>query len=1302
MTRLPRPRYDAAARLWYCSCPRGGALSVSAQNREVPSSGLQLGMVFGTRDRRPWANVEQCVVQLDLVPDPDVLSFAWSELAQRHDALRMFWVGGRLFEASELKIPIAYHDWSKLDAQTRRDRLDELLEEERSVGLGLDRAPSWQLTLVCLGERRSALVWTVHHSLVDGEAMAIVIRDLADLLAGRPLPDRGGSFRAYLEGLAQRQERREAEQFFVERLGPLDTLAGMVGSVGRPSRPLRGVRHLDEAATRRLREWVGAMKIGLSTAVHAAWSIALARHFGREDVVTGLVVSDRYFATDARSTVGCLINTLPVHCRVGDDLTLRQLCQELRERTLATRSHSYAAVHDIRQWLGTPGSQPLFDTTFMFDRQHLSSRFNRGEHWPVLGVELYEESSDPLALAVYGESRMRIQLEHDLSVVSEDRASALLEGVHDLLHAMSRAGLDDPVMDVPMLSEEARRAVLSLGMPRRSVECPGGLIARFSEIVGETPDAIAVRSVSDGSELRFVELDERANVLASKLVDRGIGEGNVVAIEMERSSDWLACMLAVWKVGAAFVTVDPSYPDEVKAHILRDSGACFTWTPNECSSPAREGALKPPLVADAARPAYVIYTSGSTGTPKGVVVSCGSLAAHAEAIIEAYELSSSDRVLQFASPSFDVSLEEVVPTLLAGGRVVLRDHSLVESTAQLLRVVAREQITVVNLPAGYWHVLVDELERTGARLPSCVRLLVTGSERVDPVAAMKFGKLQPRVRWINAYGPTECTITCTTHEGVGFDSKGDVPIGRPLGHARAYVLAPDGSLAPRGAPGDLWIGGRAVALGYLGKPALTSRVFRRSPFSEGRIYRTGDRARWLQDGELEFLGRADREVKVRGYRIDLRHVERALDLMDGVRRSIAGVESPETPAAKLVAWVQIDQSKTDLTSIKRSAEERLPPHMVPKLVPVDTFPMRPGGKVDMTELWKLTPRAENHPTPSSETTDPRVLAVVDVMARLLGRRSLGPDESFYEAGGHSLLALKLSGALSSELGMELDVSDIHRLCTARAIALYNTHTPAGPKELIAIQPCGHKPPLFGVHVLGRNEEFFRPLSSRLGTDQPMFGLTIPLDESTPSRVEDVARIYQRVINEVCPERPVALAAVSLGAYYAFELARCLEEEGRKVSVLAIFDADGPGGRREARGVERVRRHWRRLMKAGWPHLRAIRDHQLKELVYRAHRAKLRLMRTIGAPVPATIESYVAANDLAVASYKPPPYKGKITVFRALEDNLDTDDSIRTGLGWAEVARGGVEVVDVPGGHLSMLSEPNVATIARALRTRVED
>ncbi len=1219
----------------------------------------------------------------------------------------MFWVGGALLEAHEPEISIAYHDWSALDAETRRDRLDELLEEERSVGLRLDRSPSWQVTLVRVGEKRSVMVWTIHHSLVDGEAMTVVIRELADLLAGRSLADSGPSFRAYLEGLSGRQAQGNAERFFVEQLGALDTLSGMLGSSTRPSRPLRSVRHLDEETTERLRECAAKMGVGLSTVVHAAWSIVLARHFGREDVVTGLVVSDRYFSPDARTTVGCLINTLPVHCRVGADLTLRQLAHELSERTVATRMHSCAVTHQIRQWLGAPGGEPLFDTTFMFDRQHLSARFSRGEHWPVSGVELYEESSDPLALAVYGEARMRIQLEHDPSVVAEDRASALLEGVHDLLSAMSRAGLDEPLANVSMLTEDARRAVLTLGVPARPVQSARTLLERFAAHVRESPDAIAVRSVSDGAELRYVDLDERANELAAELAERGVGEGDVVAIQMERSPDWLACMLAVWKVGAAFVPVDPAYSDDVKAHILRDSQTRFIWTPSECASvgrSSREAGPVKPLAAprpDAARPAYVIYTSGSTGTPKGVAVSCGSLEAYAEAIIQAYELSPRDRVLQFASPSFDVSLEEVVPTLLVGGRVVLRDLSLVESTGQLLRVVDREQITVLNLPAAYWHVLVDELERTGDRLPPCVRLLVTGSERVDPAAAVKFAKLQPRVRWINAYGPTECTITCTVHEGIGFDSKGDVPIGRPLGHARAYVLAPDGSLAPRGAPGDLWIGGRAVALGYLGKPVLTSRVFRRSPFTEGRIYRTGDRARWLPDGALEFLGRADREVKVRGYRIDLRHVERAIDLIDGVRRTVAAVEAPGTPSARLVAWVQSDRSTTDVASLQRLAEERLPPHMVPKVVRIDAFPVRPGGKVDMAELWKLTPRPERRLVTSSEPRDPRVSAVADVMARLLGRGALDPEESFYDAGGHSLLALRLVGALSSELGLELEVADIHRLRTASAIALHNPVAPTGPRELVSIQPSGHKPPLFGIHVLGRNEEFFRPLSRRLGTDQPIFGLSIPLGEATPSGVEEVATVYHRAIDEVCPDRPIALAAVSLGSYYAFELARRLERAGRTVSVLALFDATGPGGRSQARGVERVRRHWRRLMDAGWPHLRAIRDHQLEELRDRVERTKLKLARAVGVSSTASVESYVAANGLAVASYQPAPYGGKITVFRALEDNLDTQDTAKTGLGWSEVAAGGVDVVDVPGGHLSMLHEPNVAVIAEALRARIQ-
>ncbi len=1282
----------------------------SGPRGDMEATPTQLAFVYGSIGmHRPWANLEQVEVHLDEAVGLGALRAAWVRVVATHDALRFVWRDGAWLEADgPFEISIEHHDWSTLSEPQQEKHLRAYLEEDRRRGVDLAQALPWRVMLARLGPRGSVLVWTVHHALVDARGMGVVLEDLLDELAGRARREPSASFRQYLDGL--RLRRSEAtRRFFAGELAELELTARLYDCPAPlASRTRRATFRLDEATTSALRASAASVSASLANVIQAAWALLLARVTGRDDVVFGVVVSDRYAPRDAQRTVGCLINTLPLRLRVSEDLTLGAWLSVARRTTLAMRPHHHASLSDLREWLELPGDRPMFESTLMFDFESFSSILARGEGaWQPRRVTLHEEGAEPLAVAAYGDARLLVRFEHDPAVVDDARAEALLESFRRLLSSIARAEPDTPLAALDMLSESERARLLELGRPEHPVEVVEPCLAmRFERVARERQDAVAVCRLADDARLRFGELDARANGLAWLLSERGVGEGDVVALHLERSREWVVAMLATWKVGAAFIPVDPGYPEAVVEHILRDSGARLVVTrqPSRFASsvspdapPRSDAPRRPP--PDPSRLAYVIYTSGSTGTPKGVMVSCGSLVAHADAVTIAYRLDERDRVLQFASPSFDVALEEVVPTLLAGGRLALRDGDGI-STTQLLEAARQHELTVLNLPATYLHVLVDDMVRTGSRMPPSVRLLVTGSERVDPRALAKLARLEPSLRWINGYGPTECTITSTCHEAAAVEEGRDVPIGRPLGHARAYVLAADGSLAPLGAPGVLWIGGPAVALGYVGQPELTARVFRASPFEQGRIYRTGDRARWRPSGELDFLDRTDREVKVRGHRVDLRHVERALESMEEIERAVVAVDGAGTSAARLVAWVQVDRGPVDPVALRRAAEARLPPPMVPTLSVVESFPLGPRGKIDVAALRQVAPRGDDDTPPRA--SDARTMRVAEVMAKTLGKARIGPDDSFYDVGGHSLLALRLVGALSSELGVELDVVDVHRLKTPRAIAHgLDGGGGSGPRCLLDIQPHGSKPPLFGVHVLGLNDLYFRPLSRRLGDDHPVFGLTVGrLDTSTPSGVEAVASLYREAIEARFPDGPVCLAAVSLGAYYAYELAQQLIATGRDVRVLALFDAGGPAGRPMVPPHLKLLHHLVALRERGPRHLAEQLDRALDEVRHRRQRMAVRVQRRLGFVPPSTLAAYVAANELAVESYRPQPYPGRLTIFRSLEATTDAEDVVMRGLGWAEVAVGGFEVLEVPGGHLTMLAEPHVEHVADALRRRI--
>ncbi|MBL8561945.1 MAG: amino acid adenylation domain-containing protein, partial [Gemmobacter sp.] len=900
-----------------------------------------------------------------------------------------------------------------------------------------------------------------------------------------------------------------------------------------------------------------------------------------------------------------------------------------------------------------------------------------GKGWSNRKVQLLEEGETPATLAVYGTDQLELELEFDASRIPAALAERFLDQFVALLSAMAAAPAQAPLYSLAMLSAAEQADLLHLSRPDSPVTDAQPCIAsRFAAVAAAQPAALAILDET-AAPLTYAEANAKAEAMARRLARKGIGAESVVAINLPRGADFTLAILAVLKAGAAFLPLDMALPETERSlravetdvcAVIGETGLAGLAVPLINPNAQVEAPDFAPPAPDAARLAYIIHTSGSTGRPKGVMGTQGALSAHASAAMAAYGLTPADRVLHFASPGFDVALEEIVPTLLSGAALVIRSEDETASFQAFLEFVARQRVTVMNLPASFWHVLVEEMTARHLPLPPSVRLVVTGSERINAGALADWQRLAPGCAWMNGYGPTEATITSTSWaapQGQPLEDGAEVPIGRPMGHALAYVLAFDGSLAPRGAEGNLHIGGAAVTRGYLNQPEITARLFRPDPFVRGgRIYATGDRAQWRADGALMFLGRRDRQVKLRGLRIDLGDVERALGQFEGLRDVRVAVHGAGSDAARLVAWVcgpDLREGSPALEGLVAHVARYMTGATMPMIVPVEAFPLKANGKVDMAALPAPVPpgdQADDGPV------DPLTFAVASLMAKILGVARLGPDDDIRDYGANSLITLRLASMLEARFRRPVVTTDLYRYPTARGLARFLERDGAEAHLLVPIQPQGAKVPFFAIHVLGEKEVLFRPLSEALGPDHPVYGLTVgPPKDLDEISVERIARRYFNDIQLAFPEGPLALGAVSMAAYFAYELAQLLLEAGREVRFVAVLDAQGPDGRPSVRGAGKVAAHLGQIGRHGWRHFARVLHFRRENRQIEAELASARPGEVNGA-------NLVLANVAAVEAYQPRPIACPLVIFRADASFWDSRQALETGLGWASVAAGG--------------------------------
>ncbi|MGC2475198.1 MAG: amino acid adenylation domain-containing protein [Candidatus Sulfotelmatobacter sp.] len=1017
--------------------------------------------------------------------------------------------------------------------------------------------------------------------------------------------------------------------------------------------------------------------VEVSTVTLGVFAVMLHRYTAQEKFAVGVVLGSRL---------------LPITVDFSGRPSFRNLLQRMEAAT-STGSTVGGVPAELSAKLGRDADRsrhPIYQAGFSAERNGAPS--------PTVetpGLDL------TFQLTLSHDASFHIYYNRDL--FERETAARMLGHLQTLLSGVIENS-DRSAAEMPMLTERELHELL-VERNQTSRDFPTGCLHEHVEnVAANTPEQIAV--IHAREQLSYGELNARANQLAHYLRKRGIGCNSRVGICLERSLDFAIALIGVLKAGGSCVPLDPKYPAERLAYMMEDvaasmvltergllravvpAGTQIVFVSEERERILAEDRSNPSPASSPSDIAYVIYTSGSTGRPRGVLLPHAGLVNYTLAAAEQFELRPSDRILQFCSISFDAALEEIYSTWAAGAALVFRKDDVSLEPGEFLRWVSEQHVTVVDLPTAFWHEWVYALPELSEKVPPTLRLVIVGGEKASPEAYSTWHKfVGNRVRWVNTYGPAEASVVATAYEPkprADQELPAQLPIGRPVANTKVYLLDSDLNPVPVGVPGEIHIGGVGVAKGYLNLPQLTQEKFIRDIFSDdpsARMYKTGDLAKYLPNGEIEFVGRRDNQVKIRGFRVEPGEIESVLSKHSGLQENAIVVRQDSTGNKRLVAYVVRSEALGD-SELRRHVKAHLPEYMVPsEFVFLDSMPLTPNGKIDRRALAALKSDSAAVTAPATPVDDPLQAQLIAIWEELLGRKPIGIRDNFFDLGGHSLLAARLMHRIKQIHGQSLPLAILLQASTVEKLASairgdFSEHW----SSLVTIQPEGSKPPFFCVHGVGGNVVGFHELAKRMKPDFPFYGLQSQgLDGKSDllTTIESMAAHYLKEIRGVQPNGPYHLGGFSMGGLVAYEMAQQLVAAGEEVGLVALFDTYATAPKSVNESLRDL------LFHPTWTHVKRL-PAELRKKVRRTWN---------GMRLPEYLKKVMRTNARAADHYVLRPYEGKTILLRAGDTWRVADDPYAA---WTQYVAE-LETIQIRGTHMEILREPNVSTLAERLK-----
>ncbi len=1301
--------------------------------------------------------------------DPNAMHGALDDVMDRHEGLRAtFLEDGEGFQIQpNLKVAMSVTDLSDLDSDERDERVEALLNWERNTPFELVNSPLIRARLIKLSEEQHSLVICTHHLICDGWSFGVISGDLGLFYTARltgtvlemePAP-RFGQYAEDVVRSALNRNDDKCDQFWQSQYDePVPALSmprdGDLRDGDEAGYRCKSISdHLSPETVSQLKGVASEAGATMFTLLLGAYRILLSRIGRQTRIMTPFPLSGQGANIENENLVGQCVNFLPFVGEVDLEVSFSEFLSRTQQELLEVFDHQDYTYGQLLKNLPAD-KRPSAEAAFKYEV------LNSFDEFSGLQTDLAEVTANylfyPLFLdVVEGADSIEFRFTFQTDQFSRETVEQWTNSYRAILETIAESKESTVSRISSALTPEQWEMMCQWNETK--VDYPGEktVISLFEEVAATRKEANAL--IWDGGKMSYTELKSMADHIAQHLAAKGVTEGSRVGLFLDRSAERIAAILGILKLGAAYVPLDPEYPEERLDLILEDSGTSIVVTqgsllprlPKHCETVidvqvATHGELGQPFpqtfAGDSTKTAMcVMYTSGSTGNPKGAVYAHKGLI-RAVCNINYCDLNPDETILHTSSICFDVSTFEMFGALLNGGTLAIPPAEPL-SLGTISDCIANLNVTTLWLTSGLFQLMVEEQVEAF----SGVRQLLTGGDIVPVSHSARLMKAHPELQLINCYGPTENTTFSTAHPVSKSDlARKALPVGRPISNSSVWILDQNNVPVAPGVAGELCCGGDGVCLGYLNNPELTDEKFFTIKLGENRpaerLYRSGDLCRNRADGTIEFIGRIDHQVKIRGFRVEPGEIEICLSSnpMVGQCKVIAYGEGATEKS--LIAYVSpFNGHRPTPEELRDFSLSKLPAYMVPATcVVMDELPVNTNGKID-TRALPLPEIIQAREEESSEGFAPVEARLSALWVKTLKVQQIDRNDDFFALGGHSLLGMKLFAQIQREFDLSLPLSVLFKHPTVRLlaaeiqsrtgvsdsldvtnkipeiekreriepVAVVEIPAPELEETTVLLQPHGNEPPLFGIHGGDGGVFFYRDLAKRMGASRPFYALESPFltngGEIPLEPVEETAARYVSEIQKIQSVGPYHICGYSFGGMIAYEMACQLEEQGAEVSFLGVIDAQNPAFDPRRRNLaERVAVNWNDPNRQGAGSLKkaaSLGNRVRSGLGFRlksdaeglAARA-LPVSKNTGWLRQAQIRQ---ANTQAQNQYYPPQYQGGITLFRATDGNDKFDYG--EDFGWGQVVAGKIDLIDVPGNHITMFDQTHIHGISNGMR-----